>query len=114
MKKKIIKKKTAAKKSARRVIRKGRTVVTNKSKLPYENTQEAETSIPVDNLPEHVAYVEVSGGLTKKLAEFEYARLDVSVRMPCAPTEDGIADAYAEVSDMVSRYLESEASSAGV
>ncbi len=54
------------------------------------------------------AYVSVSGGITKSLGNYEFVRIDVGVKMPCAPDRDSVVACYRENSDLVDTLMDEE------
>lgn len=105
-------KKTATK-QARRVLRRGEAVI-QQSHTEGGREVYSDRRGTVDDLPEHVAHVKVSGGLTRQLQPFEFARLDVSISIPCAPDDDSIQETYLRCSKLVEELLEKECDSAGI
>lgn len=55
---------------------------------------------------EHPAVVEVSLGLTINLGNFESARLDVGVRMPCDPSQ--VKETYVRAKDWCEAQVQQE------
>lgn len=56
----------------------------------------------------HAARVQVKGGVTKNMDNFESIRVDVSVELPCAPTPAAVDKAYKAASDMVDKFIVDE------
>jgi len=54
------------------------------------------------------ARVQVTAGVTRALGDFEFMRMDVSVTLPCMPTQEGIEDAYERASDFAAAKLDEE------
>lgn len=72
--------------------------------------EEAETRrVPV-NIEDcqNPAYVQVGGGITKNMGDFNSIRVDVKVTMPCLPTDDKVREVYKELSDTVDELLTEE------
>jgi hypothetical protein len=103
-------------KKARRIIRAGELIEeTTVKKGKYALQDHAERREAVKDLPEHPAIVKVAGGVTKKLAmDFEYARIDVSVTLPCGTSKMEIDEAYEKASRIVDEKIRKEARKAGV
>jgi hypothetical protein len=103
-------------KTARRIIRAGELIeqtITKDGK--YALAKQSERRERVTGLPEHPAYVKVSGGITKKLAhDFEFARIDVSVSLPCGTSQVEIDEAYEKASRNVDAKIRKEARKSGV
>lgn len=57
---------------------------------------------------EHPAFVRVGAGLTINTGNFESLRLDVSVSLPCLPSE--VEDAYVQASQYTADFLAEEQS----
>lgn len=73
--------------------------------------REDEERIPVDDLQEIVnpARVRVTAGLTQAGPnQFEFVRVDVSVEMPCEPTEKAVKKCYLNCSNLVEDMIEKE------
>ena len=66
----------------------------------------------VTGLPEHPARLRLGGGITKNLGNFESARFDVSLDMPCHP--DRLAETYERMSALIDARLQDEMDRAGV
>ena len=54
------------------------------------------------------AYVKVSGGITKNMDNFNFIRVDVSVTLPCDPTQDAVDDTKKKCAELVDGYLDEE------
>lgn len=65
-------------------------------------------AFPVDELPEHVARVRISAGITESLGNFEFVRIDASVEMPCAPNKESILKTKERVAKLVVSFIEEE------
>jgi hypothetical protein len=102
-------KKTLAK---RTVKRSGEVVITTSRKKTSGDKElssvEHTEHDSVSNLPPHPAYVEVNGGLTKNIGNYESIRIGVHVSVPCRPTISGIRKAHAKVSDLVAELIQLE------
>ena len=73
-----------------------------------DNTDRVDAGL-LENCP-HPAYVTVKGGLTKTTPiKFESVRVDVSICMPCLPTDAAIEETYTHISgtvdDLINREL---------
>jgi hypothetical protein len=60
------------------------------------------------------AKIRISGGITKNLGDYNSARFDVSIEMPCYPEQSELDRAKQYVSDMVENYLREEMIQSGV
>ena len=101
-------------KKARRIIRAGELIEETRV-VKHHNPTHSERRESVTDLPEHPAVVKVAGGVTKKLAhDFEYARIDVSVSLPCGTSKMEIDEAYEKASRIVDEKIRKEARKAGV
>ena len=65
-------------------------------------------TVPVPRFDGPTAKVRVSGGVTKSLGNFEFARMDVAVELPCQPNETDLQHTYAYASDKVDEFLRYE------
>jgi hypothetical protein len=54
------------------------------------------------------AYVRVSGGVTRNLGDYNSAKVEVSVQLPCYPEETEIDRAYRYASDLVDNLIRRE------
>lgn len=101
---------TAAKRAVRSTEEQGkiRTHTTVKDRDgPYHDTQTEDTLLTRQfREGEHPAYVKVGAGMTIPLGQYESLRIDVSVSLPCLPSE--IDDAYVTASDYVAEKLGEE------
>lgn len=81
-------------------------------KIKKETVDETDQQLSTGTvrIPEGVkpAYVKVGAGLTISMGNFESLRVDVSISMPCMPTEQAINDAYETVSQMVADKVADE------
>jgi hypothetical protein len=50
--------------------------------------------VGLESVPPNPARIRYAAGLTRSLGQFEFARIDVSLEMPCAPTDEGIEATY--------------------
>jgi len=71
-----------------------------------DNLREVKIPVPVIEGPP--AKVRVSGGVTRSLGNFEFARIDVAVELPCQPNKDDIDHTYDFASRTVEDYLSYE------
>lgn len=76
---------------------------------PEEHTQEI--TVPVFH--SDPARVRVSGGLTLNMGDYNSARIDVEVSLPCLPERSEIERAYVEASGIVSGWMEREKQETG-
>lgn len=60
----------------------------------------------------HVARVSISGGLTVNMGDFEFVRADVTIDMPCLPTDEAINDAREYAKAKVVEFLQEDVASA--
>ena len=71
-----------------------------------DNTDKVE--IPLENI-KNPGYVGVKGGITKNLGNFESARIEISISLPCHPSDAGLEETYqkatAFVDDLIAREL---------
>lgn len=61
---------------------------------------------------EHPAWVRVGAGMTVNMGDFNSLRIDVSISIPCLPSE--IERAYEEASELTANYVASEQERWGV
>lgn len=63
-------------------------------------------AVPVFHTP--VARVRVGGSLTRNLGDYNSARVEASVELPCYPTKDEVERVYHICSDMVDDFIRRE------
>lgn len=82
----------------------------HKDRNGYEEETEKQDVVSTDTFPVGVepAFVRVSAGNTYNLGNFESMRLDVSVTLPCLPSQ--IEATYTRASDFVAEKLGEEES----
>jgi hypothetical protein len=79
-----------------------------KSRGQTIDKQEATEKIPSPESIVNPAYVVVKGGMTINTGNFESARIDVSISMPCLATQDEVMKTYKEISAWVDDLLTQE------
>jgi hypothetical protein len=77
-------------------------------RMVYGQEAEREEQIEVPAFHGPVAHVRVSGSVTKNLGDYNSARVEVSVSLPCYPTDTEIAATYRRGSEMVDRFVSRE------
>lgn len=60
------------------------------------------------------AYVGVMGSVTKNMGNYEAVRVQVSVSLPCDPTDAGVRKTFDQASSMVDEFIGIELENAGV
>lgn len=92
------------------VKRQGEAVISIRSKIGDKDAEEqvVQKRQVVDDLPEHPAHVQVGGGLTKNLGNYESAKLNVSITAPCENTDKAIRATYKHISALVEELLDVE------
>lgn len=71
-----------------------------------ELEREEEIEVPAFHGP--VAYVRVAGSVTKNLGDYNSARVEVSVSLPCYPKPEEINQTYRAASLMVDEFVSRE------
>lgn len=71
------------------------------SRTAYGRTVERQESIEVAAFLTDPARVRVSGGVTRNLGDYNSARVEVTVELPCYATEMEIRAAYSYASELV-------------
>lgn len=99
-----MKAKRARKRGARGSISVSSTVTKGGEKSESETVSKEMTR----EVPDNPAYVGVSGGMTKNLGDFNSAKINVSVTLPCENTQDALQATYEEASELVDGWLDSE------
>ena len=109
---------TTARRESTTEAQTGRAAVSTSHKANGEVVdQESESELIADarwHIPagEEPAYVRMAAGKTYNLGNYESLRLDVSVSMPCRPSQ--VDEACTTVSDIVAEKFEEEARKWGV
>jgi hypothetical protein len=70
--------------------------------------EEAETKrapLDIGDL-EHPAYLEVGGGVTRNMGDFNSVRINVSLRMPCRTDDVSIQAAFSHLTTMVDTMVD--------
>lgn len=71
----------------------------------YGRQTESRERIRVPVYGTNVARVGVKGGITRNLGDYNSARVDVSIEVPCYPVEEDIRAAYVFASEMIDELL---------
>lgn len=74
--------------------------------LQNESFDEEVISVPAFQGP--VGYVNVDGGITKNMGDFNSVRVRVSISLPCYPEDTEIRRAYVHASTLIDELLPSE------
>lgn len=74
-------------------------------RVVYGQEVEREDILDVPAFHGPVAYVRVGGSVTKNLGDYNSAKVEVSVSLPCYPTPEEIDRTYREASLMVDGYV---------
>lgn len=75
------------------------------SRTAYGRTAERQESIQVEAFLTDPARVRVSGGVTRNLGDYNSARVEVMVELPCYATEVEIRAAYSYASELVDNMV---------
>lgn len=90
------------------VRRRGEAVISTEYQRNKEEPITKERRQAVDDLPEHPAFIQVSGGMTKNLGNYESCKLGISISVPCATDEESIRETYQRVSDLLDELMQTE------
>ena len=99
------------KETARKLVRRqGEVTITTRSRVGDKNAEEivTERRQVVDDLPEHPASIQVTGGLTKNLGNYESAKMSIAVSVPCASDDNTLRKTYKRISALVEELLDCE------
>lgn len=72
------------------------------------DTEVVNETIAVPAFHSPVARVRVGGSLTRNLGDYNSARVEASVELPCYPTREEVTRVYGICSDMVDEFIRRE------
>lgn len=85
------------------------------SRVVYDvETESVNEQVAVPIFHTTPAKVRIAGGITKNLGDYNSARFEVAIEMPCYPEQSEIDRCRTHVSGLVEQYLMDEMQQAGV